>query len=185
MIGSVRMLIEMRKLLALVPLLCVPTSASLILTISDPNQTVAPGAHAIYHATLLNTDFVTYNIVNFPMINPPTDSPFPPTTFFPLAAPAVPFLIGPGALITGLVFDFTVPTAALIRDHPFGIQAATDVLGTGGSTIVSNVALADLNVAVPEPRSTSLICLAFVGLGLVRFLKRLAFRQLTPTNTCH
>jgi hypothetical protein len=168
----------MRTTLGLLLLVCVNAPAALLLTVSDPNQTVAPDAHAIFHGTLLNTDLVAYNVVSFVMINPPTDATTPPTAaqLFPANEPAVPFHIAAGGGLTGVVVDFTVPITAQLRSHSFGVEAATDVHGSDGQTIVSNNVDASLTVATPEPNTAIPICLCLAG-----FCFTLARRMLEST----
>jgi hypothetical protein len=160
----------MRTILGLLLLVCVNASAALLLTVSDPNQTVSPGAHAVFHGNLLNTDAVAYNVVSFVMLNPPTDATTPPTAgqLFPAAEPAVPFHIAAGGEFTGVVVDITVPITAQIRSHSFEVEAATDVHGSDGQTIVSNNVEANLTVAALEPNTAILVCVCFSGFWFAR-----------------
>jgi hypothetical protein len=163
----------MRKVLGLLLLTCINASAGLVLILTDPSQAAAPGTDAVFHGNLFNTDPVSYNIVSFVMLNPPTDSITPPTSsqLFPANEPAVPFQITAGGEFIGVLVDFTVPLTAEIRSHSFAIEAATDTLGTNGQTIVSNNAGAVLNV-VPEPGTAVLVWVCLAGIGLAGSLRR-------------
>jgi len=157
----------MRNTLGVLLLGCINASAALILTITDPHQSVIPGAHAVYHGTLMNTDAVGYTIVAFGGINPPTDATGPPFgPLFPIAQPAVPFNIAAGGQFTGILWDITVPANAQIRSHNFAIEAASNINGADGQTIVSNFAFGDLTV-VPEPGTSILACLGLAGFCFV------------------
>lgn len=68
----------MRTVLGLIFLMCLNASASMTLTVSNPDQTVAAGGHAVYKGTLSNTDAVAYTVVTFTAINPPADATTPP-----------------------------------------------------------------------------------------------------------
>src|SRR5437763_1740012 len=163
----------MRNIFGLSLLMCMNASASLLLTISDPSQTVTSGAHAVFHGSLFNTDAVPYTVLNFVLLNPPTDSTTPPTAdqLFPIVEPAVPFNIGVGGAFTEVLVDITVPITAQTRNHPFSIEAATNMHGADGQTIVSNSVLANLNVvAVPEASTAILVCVALAGFCFARKL---------------
>ena len=127
-------------------------SASLTLTVNNPNQIVVPGAHAVYSGTLTNTDSVAYTVVLFSAINPPTDATTPPTTsqLFPIAEPAVPFNIAAGGQVAGVIMDITVPATAQLRNHSFAVEAVTSSHDTAGNSIVSNFAVLNLTVALPN-----------------------------------
>ena len=170
---------SVRNLFVLVALTCMNAPASLLLTINDPSQTAAPGAHAVFHGSLLNTDAVAYSVLSFVLLNTPTDSMTPPTgnQLFPIAEPAVPFNIAVGGTFTGVVVDITVPTSAQTRDHPFVIEAATNLHGPDGQTIVSNSVLADLSVATPEASTGILVCFALAAFWLGRSRNTLASRR--------
>jgi len=143
----------MRSSLGLLLLVSINASASLILTIDDPNLVAPPGGHAIYTGILDNTDTADYNVLFFPTLNPPTDASGPPTMdqIFPIAQPAVPFPLPSGAHFAGIVLDITVPSDAQLRSHPFSVEAAMAEHGADGNSIVSNTVFLDLTVAVPEP----------------------------------
>jgi hypothetical protein len=172
-LGAIRRMIMsklMRKTFGALLLGCINASAALILTISDPNQTVTPGAHAVYHGTLINTDAVGYTIVAFGGVNPPTDATGPPFgPLFPIAQPAVPFDIAAGGQFIGVLWDITVPANAQIRSHNFGIQAASNTNQIDGQTIVSNFAFGNLTV-VPEPGTGILACIGLTAFCFVGFL---------------
>jgi hypothetical protein len=127
-------------------------SASLTLTVNNPNQIVVPGAHAVYSGTLTNTDSVAYTVVLFSAINPPTDATTPPTAsqLFPIAEPAVPFNIAAGGQVAGVIMDITVPATAQLRNHSFAVEAVTSSHDTAGNSIVSNFAALNLTVALPN-----------------------------------
>ena len=158
------------KLSALVFLVCTHAMAALILDISDPNQTVVPGDHALFHGTLINTDSVPYTVVTFLLLNPPTDATEPPTgdQIFPLLEPAVPFGIAAAVTFAGIVTDIAVPRTAQMKNHVFSIEAVTDSHTAGGQSIVSNMVSASLNVAVPEPDTGILIAISATLLSLWR-----------------
>jgi hypothetical protein len=151
-------------------LVCINGSASLILNITDPNQTAAPGAHAVYHGSLLNTDSVGYTVLSFVTLSAPTDATSPPTAdqLFPIGEPAVPFGIAAGAQFTGIVLDITVPLNAQTRSHPFAVEAATNLHGLDGNTIVSNTVLLNLDIAAPEPNSAILFVACLAALPILR-----------------
>ena len=156
----------MLKLIGLLLLTCTHASAGLVLVLTDPNQGAAPGADAVFHGNLFNTDSIAYNVVSFVMLNPPTDSTTLPAQLFPFSEPAVPFQITAGGEFSGVLVDFTVPLTAEIRSHSFAIEAATDMLGTNGQTIVSNNAGAVLSV-VRESGTAILGWVGLAGIGLM------------------
>jgi hypothetical protein len=161
----------MLKFLGLMSLMCINASAGLVLVLTDPAQAAAPGADVVFHGNLFNTDSVSYNIVSFVMLNPPTDSTTLPVQLFPFSEPAVPFQIAAGGEFIGVLVDFAVPVTAEIRSHSFAVEAATDTLGTNGQTIVSNNAGAVLNV-VPEPGTAILVWVCLAGIGFTGSRRR-------------
>jgi hypothetical protein len=136
------------------------SSAALIFSITDPDQTVLPGSHAIYHGVLTNTGGAPINIVTFSFINPPADFMIP---IFPLTEPAIPFTLQAGGQFSGIVADIAVPTNALSKTHNFGVAAFSDQHNMAGDSIGSNFVSGSLTV-VPEPASVILVCVALLAM---------------------
>lgn len=155
--------------------LCTMSSAygALILSLTDPLQSVRPGAHAVYHGTITNNSNTAFNLIAAPVIAFPSDNrpscstsdPFFPLCPFPFSQPAFPFLLTAGGVFTGTLLDIAVPEDALIQIHTFSIAVATDQHDAAGISIGSNGVSASL-IVVPESNTFNLV-LAFLGTAAI------------------
>jgi hypothetical protein len=141
---------------------------ALILSLTNANQTASPGAHAVFHGSLLNNGETPMTIVSFVFLNPPSDTLCCP---FPINEPAVPLTLPSGGFFSGVISEITVPLDAIVpQTHGFAISAATNLLDSEGNTFVSNMASGSLTVVIPEPNGAILLC---VPLTLMYVLNRL------------